>query len=313
MYTQTNKIIEGFGIKNFTYSNYNQTRRIIETMDDTANENTLNNDTTNDETLNNDTTNDDTTNDDSLNNDNINDYIISDDTTNDNTTNDNSDNLNSTNENSTKEAPECLFTSDCTQYEDDYDVEPGNLICGNGWRYDRPEIKSCLMKCESDEYCNSKGLTLGWPEGATCKRGFCVYPNVNDPCINLNAEEFAPSNGTFRINGDFIENDVLKGEQVFVDGIFCSTSKEVSNNNQATDQEINNIESNLEQQRIEEEEQERLKKEEEAKKLEEERLKREEELQKIKEEEEKLLQEIENSRLEEERLIREQQVGQIQI
>ena len=118
------------------------------------------------------------------------------------------------------EPPDCSNNNDCASYANSFGVTSDQLVCGNAWRYGNQDKSKCLLKCDNDDYCSQKGFDLGWPDGMTCKRNFCVFPGVDDPCLELKAEEFAPSNGTFRINGDFVEREISKDEQVFVDGIF---------------------------------------------------------------------------------------------
>ena len=113
------------------------------------------------------------------------------------------------------EPPKCNNTSDCADHANLFDVSSDQLVCGNGWRYGDENNNYCLVKCTNDEFCNEKGIELGWNEGTTCKRNYCVIAQAEDPCTELKAEEYAPANGTFRINGDFIENPIkyIKGPQ----------------------------------------------------------------------------------------------------
>jgi hypothetical protein len=213
------------------------------------------------------------------------------------------------------EPPDCNNNNDCASYSNSFGVTSDQLVCGNAWRYGNQDKSKCLLKCDNDIYCNQKGLDLDWPEGMTCKRNFCIFPGVDDPCLDLKAEEFTPSNGTFRINGDFVEREISKDEQVFVDGIFCNIKTE----EQRKKEEEERIKKEEEQrQKEKEEERKRLEEErrifeEEQKKMEEEEKKREEEEKKKKEEEERKRQEqLELIRLENERLIKEEEERQRQ-
>ena len=213
------------------------------------------------------------------------------------------------------EPPDCNNTADCSSYANSFSVTEDQLVCGSAWRYGNPDNSKCLIKCDNDEYCNQKGLDLGWPEGMSCKRNYCVFPGVDDPCIELKAEDFAPSNGTFRINGDFVETPINKGEQVFVDGFFCNIKTEEQRKKEEEErlkreEELRQIEEEEERKRLEEE---RKIFEEEQRKMEEEEKKREEEEKKKKEEKERKRQEqLELIRLENERLIKEEEEKQKQ-
>jgi hypothetical protein len=197
--------------------------------------------------------------------------------------------------------PKCLNSNDCAEHTGLFQTTSDQLSCGNGWRYGDASNTYCLLKCDNDKYCETKGAELGWPDGSTCKRNFCVLPDTDDPCKELKAEEFAPSNGTFRVNGDFIESKISKGDQVFVDGIFCSIK---------TEEEIEKEEETL---RLKEEEERKKQEEERRKQEEKDRQKFEEEERKKFEEEERKKQEEEAKRKAEEERLRQEQLELIRI
>jgi len=214
------------------------------------------------------------------------------------------------------EPPKCNNTSDCADHANLFDVSSDQLVCGNGWRYGDENNNYCLVKCTNDEFCNEKGIELGWNEGTTCKRNYCVIAQAEDPCTELKAEEYAPTNGTFRINGDFIENPISKDEQVFVDGTFCSIKTQEEKDKAEEEKRLAEEELKIkeEQERLKQEEEERkLFEEEEEKRQEEQRQRHEEERKKKEEEKRRRQEQLELIRLENERLIIEEEERKRQV